>query len=426
MKKPIKWLKAPLLSFFPDKWKAWLVCLSANLFCFYQVMQSNMLNSLNAPLLKTFSISATTMGYLSASYFYASVLFIFIAGFLIDKISRRVILISTCFINVLSISFFAIAQAPWQIFICHFVTGFAEAFSLTATIRLATQWFSRQHLTGIIGLMGGIASLGGIIAQAPFVISIAHFGWRKTLLFDAILGAIILITIIAFVQDKPKLSKDDSKIVGLKSNNFQKSFKECAKNIQNWLTGIYAGLMTLPLFLLGALWGNLYLVQAHHFTPQQAALSISMMFVGAVIGAPILGGVSDYFSTRKIPMQISALIGFGLSLLLLSNTFSSPILFYIFFFLLGSVTGAQSVAYAFVPENNRKEIISSAQGFVATLMMMSGFLQNLFSSLIEWKWNHQYTGDMPLYAISDYHRAMIILPITFTIAFLLARKLKNA
>jgi len=419
----IRWEKAPLLALFPESWRPWVVCFSANLFCFYQILQSNMLNSLNASLLKTFSISATHMGYISASYFYSNVLFLFIAGFLIDYMPRRLILIVACFVNVLSILFFSLAQTPWQLFICHFITGLAETFSLTVCIRLAAHWFPRKHLAAVIGLMGGFAGLGGVIAQAPFTLSVNYFGWRTTLLVDAALGATIFLMIFLFVQDQPKVTKKAEELAKLTWDNFKKSFQEAAKNTQNWLAGIYAGLTTLPIFLLGALWGNQYLVHTRDFSPQSAALIVSMLFVGAMMGGPALGWVSDHFRTRRIPLQISAVLGFTISIALLLNTSSSPTLLCLAFFLMGGVTGAQSVAYSLVIESNKKNLISSAQGFVATLMMMSGFSQNLFSSLLEWGWQGEYKNDMPVYSLSDYQRALVIIPIAFCVAFLLARKL---
>jgi sugar phosphate permease len=421
----IAWLKAPLLPISPNHWKPWLVCFSANLFCFYQIMQSNMLNSLNAALLKAFSIDATTIGHISTSYFYSNVLFLFIAGFLIDYIPRRVILIAACAVNALAIFCFSLAQAPWQVFICHFITGFSETFSLTACIRLATRWFPRKNLAAIIGLMGGFANFGGIIAQSPFTASINHFGWRTTLLFDAALGIVILLIIFAFVQDQPRPQPKDGKIASLTLTNLKSTFKEVATNGKNWLTGIYAGLTVLPIFLLGALWGNLYLTQAHQLSPQQAALISSMLFVGQMLGSPLLGWLSDHFSNRKLPMQISVAAGFALSIGLLLNTSSSQLLLYVLFFWLGFITGAQSVAYSFVTENNKKAIISSAQGFVATVMMAMGILQILFATLVERGWDGQYKNDAPLYAMVDFHRALIILPVTFVIAFLITLKIKE-
>jgi len=363
------------------------------------------------------------MGYLSASYFYGNVLFLFIAGFLIDHLSRRIVLIIACFINVCAIFFFAAAQAPWQVFICHFISGFAETFSLTATIRLVANWFSREHLAGVIGVMAGFAALGGIVAQLPFTTSIEYWGWRNTLLLDVVLGVLILLAIIFFVQDQPHIPhKIDPKIPPISWVSLKKSFKAVARNFQNWLLGIYAGIMTLPLFLLGALWGNLYLTQAYGFGSEEAALITSLLFVGGIIGAPSLGWVSDYWGSRKKPMQIVALVGLLLSSYMLFPVSSTWLLCFLFFFL-GFIVGVQSVAYSLVTEINRRKQMSSSQGFVATIMMMAGFLQSLFSFLVGWQWNHRYVEGTPLYSIEDYHRAMIILPVAFLLAFIVAWKM---
>jgi hypothetical protein len=65
------------------KIQPWLVCLSAALFFFYEFIQMGMFNSISQELMHDFSINARQLGFLSATYFYADVIFLLFAVYLI-------------------------------------------------------------------------------------------------------------------------------------------------------------------------------------------------------------------------------------------------------------------------------------------------------------------------------------------------------
>jgi MFS family permease len=72
----------------------WVVCLSASLFFFYEFVQGNMFASIADEVMRDFHIKADKMAYLSSSYYILNVLFLFIAGAILDaySIKRTVIL----------------------------------------------------------------------------------------------------------------------------------------------------------------------------------------------------------------------------------------------------------------------------------------------------------------------------------------------
>jgi len=88
-------------------------------------------------------------------------------------------------------------------------------------------------------------------------------------------------------------------------------------NIYNWLCGLYTTLMNLPIFLLGTLWGSMYLVQVHNFTALQAANVDSMLFFGTLVGSPLVGWISDRIKLRVAPMMVGAIIALGIIFLVM-------------------------------------------------------------------------------------------------------------
>ena len=146
-----------------------------------------------------------------------------------------------------------------------FVTGIGGAFCLLGAVRLATRWFPAKRLAMVIGVIVSMAFLGGMIAQTPMTLLVDHFGWRTALMVDASIGVLFWLYIMFTVKDYPEGSEAlvNEQKKQLKSLGFWPSIGLAAKNVQNWLAGFYTSFMNLSIFLLGAMWGGMYLSQVH-------------------------------------------------------------------------------------------------------------------------------------------------------------------
>jgi fucose permease len=94
--------------------QSWLIVLTSALFFFYIFIQMNMFNAIGPSLIKTFGISTTQLGNLSAMYFYGNVIFLFPAALLLDYYSTRNSLVLVVAICVLSTFLFGHTTSLWQ------------------------------------------------------------------------------------------------------------------------------------------------------------------------------------------------------------------------------------------------------------------------------------------------------------------------
>lgn len=404
---------------------ALIICLSCSFFYFFQIIQATMFNSLNASLMQEFSISAKEVAVLSSGYFYSNIVFLFIAGIIVEYMYRKKILLIACGGNILSLLGFSLAQAPWQIFVCHFITGLAGSFSLITAIRLISNWSSKEQLATTTGFIVMIGALGGIVAQTPFVILINAFGWRSTLQLTAIFGFFSFIMILFFVKESP-----DSHQLNLPQFDliiFKKNLKSVVTNHVNWILGFWGAIMNMPVFILAALWGNLFLVQTYGLNPITAGTISSMIGIGGTAGSFLLAYLSDYLQKRKIIVTFSAAASFILTILVFFTRFSfaAPIIMGVLFLLLGFTAGVQPVLFTLTKELNDDKLFSSAQGMMMSLMMSGGLLQNVFSWILELKWSHLVQNGVPVFSANDYKRAGLILLAGYSISFILSLYIKE-
>lgn len=404
------------------KWLPWIVCFSAALFFFYEFIQMNMFNAISAALMHDFGLHATELGKLSAYYFYANLLFLPVAGALLDRFSTRRIILLALFLCIVGITGFSLTHSFTLACFFRFMSGIGSAFCFLSSIRLASRWFPAEKMALVTGLIVTMAMFGGMVAQTPLTFLVEKFGWRNTLLIDAGLGWLIFIIIFYCVQDMPtekasgqhNAARTDS--VG--SVGLLKGWQLAYLNRQNLLCGIYTSLANLPIALLGALWGTLFLEQTVHFSSTQSSFAPSVLFLGAIIGGPVVGWLSDKMQRRIPLMKAGAFVSLILVFFIirLPQLLSFPVVL-VLFFALGFFTSSQVLSYPLVAESNPKHLTATSVS-VVSFFAIGGYavFQPLFGWLMDSAWNGTVKNHVSIYSLSDYHHALIILPIGFFIA----------
>ncbi|MBX9704672.1 MAG: MFS transporter, partial [Gammaproteobacteria bacterium] len=370
--------------------RAWLVTLTASLFFFYEFIQMLMPNSLRPDLMAAFHIEATQLGFLSSSYFWANVIFLFPAGIILDRFStKRVVLVSLA-LCVIGTFCFSQATTLLQASIFRFFEGIGSAFCFLSCIRLATRWLPSNHLALASGLIVTMAFIGGAVAQAPFAWMIEQVGWRQTVVIDSALGVAIWFLILLIVKDRPYHVEEahQQELQQLHALGFWHSLRLSYLRWQNWFAGIYTNMLNLPIFILGGIWGGGFLIQAHNLSTLQAASLGSFILIGALIGSPLAGWTSDKMGRRKLPMVIGAIISFIITMLILyGHNFSYATLIALYFFV-GLFTSSQIISYPLVAESNSALLTATSVSVVSFNVISGGAIfQPVVGYLLDKGWD---------------------------------------
>lgn len=405
--------------------KAWLVCIAASLFFFYEFIQMMMFNSIDTELMTKFHVGPAALGNLSAMYFYANALCLLPAAIILDRFSTKKAILFATLLCSASIFGFTLSDSLHFSELCRFTEGMGAAFVMLSCMRLASRWFPSNRLAFVTGIIITIAMMGGVVAQTPLILLKEYFnqaplfgleGWQNALLCDSLLGIIIAGIIFIFVQDYPpnyhqekEKQKNQLKQLGLYA-----SFKKTWGYPYNWLCAFYAASLNFPIYLLGAIWGVLFLTGQNHFSEAEASLSTSMLFVGSIVGAPIIGWFSDTIKRRRLPMLLCAIATLIIVLIIMKSQVS-----YIpmagLFFILGFFTSAQILSYPLVSEMNPIALNSTSVSIISSLIMLSGaFGQPFFGWLMA-----QHETKINSVAHYDFHAAMMMIPIALIITIVI-------
>ena len=399
----------------------WMVCFAATLFFFYEFIQGNMFASIAANIMQDYHIQADKMAWLSSIYYVSNVLFLFVAGMVLDRFSIKNTLLIAMFLCVVSTFLLAHSHSFYVALFSRFVTGIGSAFCFLGPVRLASHWFPPKRMALVTGAIVTMAMAGGMLAQYPLTKLVTLVGWRQAVQDVGILGFAMLIIMFFLIKERPHVAV---KKVGKAIDVFTAA-KKAYLNTQYIRAAFYASLMNMAIAVFGAMMGTLYLEQRLEVGPEQAALVNGMLFLGAIVGSPLVGWISDKMGLRILPMKLGVLM----SLLILLATLYLPVslnTMAVLFFLLGLFTSAQVISYALVAESSSPAMTATAVS-VISILTQGGYIvyQNLFSYLLTNQGEMHLVNGTPVYLLDAYQHAAIILPLGLLIAFLMLLGLKE-
>lgn len=393
----------------------YLVCFSAALFFAYELMQLHMMNALSFFIMKDLDMTATNFGNLCSTYLLADVIFLLPAGIILDRFSVRKVILSGlafCLLGTLGLAF---AQNFPQASIAHFLSGIGNAFSLLSCIMLVSKWFALEKQAFIIGLIVTIGMLGGVLAQVPFSLLAQSLTWRTTLWIDFMLGSVIFGLIYLFVQDQPEGgSKTEKKLPPPFWQGIFKSF-----NKQNIHCGLYTSLMNMPLMVLGAVFGTLFLTEVHQLSLSSSSFVASMICMGTIIGSPLYGYLSDKMIPRKSWMYLGAFLSLSIMMTITMIPPTSTFILATLFFLLGLFSSAQILSYPIITETSPKELTGTSMGIAAVIIMgLPMLIAPLMGLLLDNGASSSLEGSTRTYDKNAFIYAFSLLSIGFILAFL--------
>lgn len=412
-----------------DGLNAWIVCLIASLFFFDELLRMNIFNSLQQDFNIDIGLNSKQYSQIAACYFYGNVIMLFPAGIMLDRLSVRNLLALVSLLCGLASLLMSVAHSMTAILIARLIIGLGGAFALLTVFKLATRWFSENKLAFVMGSVVTFGMIGGLMAQTPFILLKHMIGWRSVLMLDAGFGIVIALLVLKFVKDYPKGHKF-TVAEDFSFKEFFKLVKLAGSNVHTWLAGFSISLLNLPIFIFGAIWGLPYLMQYHALTDINSSLVVSMMFVGMIVGSPILGAWSDNYmigrgfkiikkKNRPQVMFLSAIIMIFISCLLIFHGAWNLNYLLLIFFMLGFFSAGQVVGYPYISENNPQEIAATAGGISSTIIMSGGIVQPFFGWLLNLTGDMKFINHSAIYSNYDYQLALKIIPASCFVVIIL-------
>ena len=281
------------------KWFIWIL---ATLFYFYEFTLKISPSVMIPELMRSFGINASLMGILSALYLLAYAPMQLPVGILIDRYGLKLLLSLgslVCGIGAICFSFAnAIALAGFG----RILIGMGSSFAFISMVYICSHWFPRKRRALLIGIANSISMLGASSGGGPLGAAIQTYGWRSTIAVIGLFGialAILIYWVLSLDSRDSAVELETKK----KNDSILSSLKIVSSNGKSWINSIVAVCFYMTTTGLAALWGVPFVQQAYGVSAITAGFSMSMVFIGWLVGGPIMGFISDRISSRTLVLR---------------------------------------------------------------------------------------------------------------------------
>jgi sugar phosphate permease len=374
-----------------------------------------------------FSIDATVLGFIAASYFYSYSAVQPVVGALSDTIGpRRVIAIFTGIAFVGSL-IFGMAANPIMAMVGRTLVGVGVGGIFIPTVKIISRWYRSNEFASITGILLAIGGFGALAASLPLTYMVVLLGWRISFIvlgvFSLLLALLSWIVVRDCPEDKgwppiegeppsPAGASDSPEAVGA-----LKRFGLVLKEPGFWL-------VTISIFFAGGaglafqgLWAVPYLVDVYGFSRVEAGGLFMLIPLGFALGAPALGFLTDKLGFSKMRvLLVSLAVGLGCWLIVLlfgskpPTSFIAPL-----FFIMGICGGGSLPLYfALIKELFPPSIMGTAVGLMNPSAFFATAMYQPFTGYLLDRVGQLSSGGYP---IEGYQHVFMAFMVSFVIAF---------
>src|SRR5579863_1871397 len=289
----------------PSRVSRWVVLIVIGVACYGGYYAFDYIGPLAPLLSRQLHFSNTDIGWLQAVYSLPNILATLVCGIIIDQLGTRKSL--SIFGVLIFVGLIVTALTPRlgvMVVGRLFVGSGGEALALAANVAVA-RWFWQDELSLAFGLRGSAARLGSLSAQvSPAWAPRAYRYWRWPLLLGVGFGGLCLLGAALYWMLDARGERRFT--LGHTAQTTKLSLGEVFRfNRSFWLIAalcvtFYGCIFPFETF------GQKFLIEARHLTPQTAGLLVGMEPFFSLIGMPIFGLFVDRYGHRSLLMMFGS------------------------------------------------------------------------------------------------------------------------
>lgn len=388
-----------------------------SMFYNFQFFARSLPNTLGKPIMATFGMSQSKMGYYTSIYFLAYGLVQIPLGMALDHWGpKRVLRLSTSLCVVgLGLSFIASNYALALFGRC--LTGVGMACSFTGSVRLSALWIAPTYLAFSTGMTAALGKIGGAEANALVPRWLEWMGnWQTVVGQMTIIMAVISALMWILAKDGPQDTFNTKKEL-FSLELFGKNALRLISNPTVLAMAFYGYTLTLSLTGFSDTHSIPFLAKKYNVSVKEAGLIASFVSIGSALGSCVLTYISDLFKRRKLLLQISALGTVITSGILFFGPSMSPHMAQALLLFFGFFSGGQVLSFIVTTDVISHRLMGLGVGLINTFIMCGGALHNLLiGKLLE----ASKTVDANGLVEASYHNPVLSLFIAFCMALFIS------
>lgn len=347
------------------------------------------------PLIDGGIFSATELGLIGSSLFYAYAMGKLCNGFLADHVHARRFLTlgflgsALCNFAMGTSSDVLTASLFWGL------NGWFQGFGAPTCVVIMTAWFSNRERGRYYGIWSTAHSLGEGLSFLVLGTVVAVFGWRFGFFLPAVLCFGVAVWVFYWAHERPKVMGLPT-VADWRNDHWEGAEKpkpetklffvqlSILKYPAVWVLALSSAMTYVTRYAINS-WGVLYLQEARGFSLTSAGTMLFLSTLAGIAGSVTYGFVSDkFFKSRRPPANLI----FGLvELTGLGLIFFGPQDMYVLtagmlLFGLGLTGLVTSLGGLFATDICPKRVAGAAMGFIGVFSYIGAAIQEHVSGLL--------------------------------------------
>ena len=397
------------------KWWVWAL---AAAFYFYEFVLRVSPSVMVPELMKSFGITASAVGVLSAFYLYAYAPMQLPVGILMDRYGVKKILSIASIICGIGALLFSAAGDLSVASLGRLMIGAGSSFAFIAMVYVTSHWFPPRKRAFLIGIANSIAMVGASAGSGPLTVVIHHLGWRKAIAGFGVFGVLLGI-LVYFIFKMDRHDKEVEKETSSEDTNILENLKVVTSKKSIWFNAIAALFFYMTTTAFAGLWGLSFVQTAYDVSKEVAGYAMSMVFAGWLVGGPLMGLWSDHIGKRKTAIRLGIIGALACLIPVIYAPFLPIAAVYVLLFCVGLFSSAELLSFSLAIELNSMRAKATTAAFT-NFMISCGdaIVQPLVGFLLDFYWSGTLDEGIRVYTTRDYQMALTCLPVTLILGFI--------
>lgn len=266
-----------------NKWLSWGILVFAFVLVFFHRLS---IGSVADQLTTDLSLDSIQIANLASMTFYGYALMQLPVGILVDTIGVRKICTWGMILTALGSLVFGMASHVYIAYLARLIVGIGTSVIIVSIMKLLSTSFPQNMYSTLSGFTSFFGNFGAFFATLPLSYLVVTIGWRSSFFSLGVLTLVLAGMIFLFVNDT-KYDSHPEKI------DVKEALKHVISNRKMYpdffIMVFFVGSLTAVL----GLWGNAYMKNVYGISNEEAAFYLSFITYGFILGAPIVGKLSD-------------------------------------------------------------------------------------------------------------------------------------
>ena len=375
-------------------------------------------------LMSAFDLDVADIGWLTSSFLCFYLLFQVPGGYLADHCNARLLLVICSVLMAVGCYWFSVSGSMLSASASRAFMGVVTSPVIVVCMTLASRWFPERYFPTLAGALEAFALAGGGLGPLILPNIMEAYGWQGAMQAAAIFGVVLAGMIAIFVKSTPPVSVSDAKLHEVtcgSGSEINVNDKHPLDRITLTLCCLYGFGLFAVITSFGGLWGIPFFYQRFPGAQEAVADMVALIFIGAAIGAPLLGWLACVAGSMRKVMVVCAIASPVLFSLLIFCP-CSMIVMAMICFMAGVSTGGYMLAFSVVKSISPPERVGILLAVTNGSMLLAGPVMQLLIGFILEGIGHDGLSAL---SIQDYQLAFVPLLLCQLMALIVAICLKK-